>query len=95
MEASVPTNPREKGAELLGDFRPRMVWNVDVSTHQKANHWTCWVKAEKRMQVRRAIHFEAHAFSGGAHAPPGDAAPAPLAPVPRALGIREVHHPDF
>jgi len=61
MEASVPTNPREKGAELLGDFRPRMVWNVDVSTHQKANHWTCWVKAEKRMQVRRAIHFEAYA----------------------------------
>ena len=68
-----------------------MVWNVDVSTHQKANHWTCWVKAEKRMQVRCAILLRRTA----AHMrDPGEvAAQAPLALVslPRALSIREVH----
>jgi hypothetical protein len=28
-----------------------MVWNVDVSTHQKANHWRSWVKSEKKIQT--------------------------------------------
>ena len=69
-----------------------MVWNVDVSTHQKANHWTCWVKAEKRMQVRRAILLRRTA----AHARrPKRLLPRAARPslAPRALRIREVHPP--
>eukprot|EP00277_Geminigera_cryophila_P005760 CAMPEP_0179421098 /NCGR_PEP_ID=MMETSP0799-20121207/9564_1 /TAXON_ID=46947 /ORGANISM="Geminigera cryophila, Strain CCMP2564" /LENGTH=283 /DNA_ID=CAMNT_0021194841 /DNA_START=78 /DNA_END=925 /DNA_ORIENTATION=- len=30
-----------------------MVWNVDISTHQKANHWSSWVKSEKKLQANR------------------------------------------
>jgi hypothetical protein len=28
-----------------------MVWNVDVSTHTKADHWRAWVKSEKKLQA--------------------------------------------
>ena len=77
-----------------------MVWNVDVSTHQKANHWNCWVKGEKKLQVRVLEGTPTPArcrwtrFARTAGAPPRQPAslPASLAPAPGttvpALGVR-------